>query len=107
MNLGLNEDIVERLSDMPGGSEHFALEVYCRFLRDFGTMVMHADRLLYDAVRDGLKKNEGVNHTHQLSTRALRMMINTYRTIAMPPDDPYEQLQLAIESMYMAYASES
>jgi pyruvate, orthophosphate dikinase len=107
LNLGLNEEIVTRLAHYPGASRRFALEVYARFLRDFGVVVMNADSILYDAVRDGLKKNEGVAKTRQLSTRALRIMIDTYKSIAEPPDDPYEQLQLAIEAMYMSYQSEA
>lgn len=106
MNLGLNEDIVGRLAHYPGASRRFALEVYARFLRDFGVVVMDVDPILYNAVRDGLKKNEGVDRTRDLSARALRIMIDSYKSIAEPPEDPYEQLQLAIEAMYMSYRSE-
>ena len=81
--------------------------VWCfRFLRDFGTVVMGADCALYDAVRNGLKDNEGVKHTRQLSMRALKMLVSTYLSIATPPSDPYEQLQLAVEAMYLSYYSE-
>mmetsp|Transcript_12977 Transcript_12977/g.19554 ORF Transcript_12977/g.19554 Transcript_12977/m.19554 type:complete len:387 (-) Transcript_12977:118-1278(-) len=105
LNLGINEDLVLHMARTPGMSMHFALDTYRRFLRDFGVVVRKQDPTLYRNRSAELRRREGVTRTQDLSTKALRELCDSYKSIVDPPEDPYEQLQQAVEGVYNWFLS--
>ena len=101
LNLGMNDAIMENLAvTLPGATRRFALDVYRRFLRNFGSNVLGAEDKQYDAVEERIKKREGVNSLLKVSESGLEEIIREFKTICPIPMDPQEQLFLAIEAAF-------
>jgi pyruvate, orthophosphate dikinase len=105
LNLGLNDTAVEGLAERTG-DERFARDSYRRFIQMFGDIVLGVDHEKFEDAFDKLKVERGVDEDQDLGAGDLDGLIDTYKGIveevtARPfPEDPREQLELAIRAVF-------
>jgi pyruvate,orthophosphate dikinase len=108
LNLGLNDKSVEGLALLTG-NERFALDAYRRLINMFGDVVMGVDHHHFETVFDKIKKRYKAKRDTDLSEQGLRDLIAAYKDIYKQhtqknfPQDPYKQLQLAIEAVFRSW----
>jgi pyruvate,orthophosphate dikinase len=105
LNLGLNDETVEGLAAMTG-NERFALDCYRRFMTMFGDVVLGIRREAFDEHLTETKRRLGVTTDAEVPAPELRTLVRTYkevvatRTSGAFPQDPREQLQLAVQAVF-------
>ncbi len=108
LNLGLTDAGVGGLA-AASGDERFALDAYRRLIAMFGDVVMGVPHALFEQVFDRIKRTEGVTDDTEVSVAGLRRLVagslKVYRRRvgAAFPQDPYRQLQLAIEAVFRSW----
>ncbi len=103
LNIGLNDDVVKGLaaeSDNPG----FAYDSYRRLVQMFGSVVLgHRDEL-FETVLTELRDRRGVATDSELTVDDLREAVDRFRRVATAfPEDPAEQLRLAVEAVFRSW----
>ena len=104
LNLGLNDDTVEGLAGRTR-NERFAWDCYRRFIAMFGDVVLGIRREAFDEHLTALKTRLGVKTDPEVPAAELRKLTETYkeivaaRTGAAFPQDPRQQLELAIRAV--------
>jgi pyruvate,orthophosphate dikinase len=105
LNLGLNDATVEGLAAWTG-QERFAWDCYRRFITMFGDVVLGIKREAFEEHLTALKKQLGVTSDPEVPAAELRKLAQTYkdivssRTGAEFPQDPREQLRLAVRAVF-------
>ncbi len=105
LNLGLNDKTVEGLAAWTR-NERFAWDCYRRFITMFGNVVLDIRREAFDEQLDGAKKRLGVTSDAEMPADELRRLVGAYkdlvaaRTGALFPQEPREQLKLAINAVF-------
>ncbi|HYQ82455.1 MAG TPA: PEP/pyruvate-binding domain-containing protein, partial [Rubrobacter sp.] len=105
LNLGLNDTAVEGLAHRTG-DERFALDSYRRFIQMFGDIVLGIDHDEFESALNDLKKVRGAEEDPDLDAEDLKGLIGTYKRIIEEetgeafPEDPKEQLELAIRAVF-------
>jgi pyruvate,orthophosphate dikinase len=111
LNLGLNEETLNGLLKATG-DERFAYDVYRRFVQMFGDIVMGVSHDVFEELLDKKKKQYGVEEDHEIPSEALKELVSEYkeeireRTDNPFPDDPFEQLWMAIEAVFRSWNNE-
>src|SRR5882762_4503787 len=105
LNLGLNDKTVEGLAAWTR-NERFALDCYRRFLTMFGDVVLGIRREAFEEHLTATKTRLRVQTDPEIPAAELRKLVETYkdivaaRTNAPFPQDPREQLQLAVRAVF-------
>src|SRR2546426_399825 len=105
LNLGLNDATVLGLAAWTK-NDRFAWDCYRRFITMFGSVVLGIKRETFDAELDAVKRRLGVVSDPDVSPDELRKLTQTLkdivsaRTGAPFPQDPREQLRLAIDAVF-------
>ena len=105
LNLGLNDATVEGLA-VRTGNERFAWDCYRRFVTMFGDVVLGIKREAFDEHLEAVKARLGVKTDPEVPAAELRKLTQTFkdvisdRTGAPFPEDPEEQLRLAINAVF-------
>jgi pyruvate,orthophosphate dikinase len=110
LNLGLNDESVKGLAAQTGGDERFARDAYRRFIQMFGKIVMDVPADAFEHVLDEAKvvKFEGAQDT-DLDADDLAALIDRFKAIFREhtgdefPQDPKEQLRLAIAAVFNSW----
>jgi hypothetical protein len=100
LNVGINDEVVEILAEMPGANRKFALDTYQRFLQTFGCNVLEVDSKLYDDALKAQKIQEGVESETDLSEEGLEHLVRIFKLIANVPQDPMSQFWMIIQKLY-------
>ncbi|MBM3134850.1 MAG: pyruvate, phosphate dikinase [Chloroflexi bacterium] len=105
LNLGLNAQTLPGLARLTG-DERFAYDAYRRLIQMFGRIVMGIDGAKFEAILDAYKeRTEGKKDT-DLTTDMLKAIVAEYKALYKAeigsdfPEDPYEQLRLAIGAVF-------
>lgn len=104
LNVGLNDDNVEQFGAKT--NRRFALDSYRRLLQMFGDVVIEGlDNSDFEAVLENVKKQRGVTNDVDLDESALAELVERYKGVYQSkgktfPQDPYEQLHLAIRAVF-------
>jgi pyruvate,orthophosphate dikinase len=106
LNIGMNDNVVEQLSQNNGRYEKFALDLYRRFLQNFGVIVMDVDNSKYEKILGHARERDGVQHDHELSIETLSFVIVEFKHVIAIPDDGLSQLRLAIAAMFRSWKSD-
>ena len=109
LNVGLNDDIVEALSKQP----HFgwtSWDCYRRLLQSWG-MTYGINRDVFDRVMVSFKEKYQVEQKIQFTPGQMREMAYAYKQVLADErvyfeEDPWEQLKLAIMSVFDSWDSE-
>jgi pyruvate,orthophosphate dikinase len=108
LNLGLNEKTLEGLIALTG-NERFGWDAYRRFIQMFGRIVMDVDGERFDHALDAAKQAAGAQGDTDLSAEDLRKVSAEFREIVRQdagrefPEDPYDQLDLAIKAVFASW----
>jgi len=108
LNLGLNDQAVIGLAKKTG-DERFAYDSYRRFIQMFADVVMGIDRGLFEERLRSKKAEAGVREDFELKAKDLKELCDEYKDIVkkvsgnMFPQDPFEQLWMAIESVFKSW----
>jgi pyruvate, orthophosphate dikinase len=105
LNLGLNDCTVEGLARWTR-NERFAWDCYRRFLTIFGDVVLGIDRHAFDRPLDEAKARTGARTDADVPAPALRELVASFQAIIQDktgrpfPQDPAEQLRLAVHAVF-------
>ncbi|MEO0251616.1 MAG: pyruvate, phosphate dikinase, partial [candidate division WOR-3 bacterium] len=108
LNLGLNDQSVQGLAKRTS-DERFAYDSYRRFIQMFSDVVLGVDRSLFEERLKEKKANLGIKEDYELTARDLRELVEEYKSIVMKvtgrsfPQNPEEQLWLAIEAVFKSW----
>jgi pyruvate,orthophosphate dikinase len=105
LNVGLNDDSVLGLARQTG-SDRFAWDSYRRLIQMFGKTVMDVDGDLFEEAIEKAKEDRGVKLDVELDPDALKALVDEFKGIIQTettrefPQDPTEQIHLAIEAVF-------
>jgi len=108
LNLGLTDEAVEGLANI-SGNRRFALDAYRRLINMFGDVVMEVPHHDFEEEFDRIKKEYGVIEDTDLNEEGLGKLIQAYKLVYKKgtgedfPQDPYQQLQKAIEAVFRSW----
>ena len=109
LNLGLNDETVEAMIKLTN-NPRFCYDSYRRFLTMFGSVAWDMDRQKYfESEVEKLKEREGVKEDTQISAEGWKSLIPVYKRVIKEvtgrefPEDPYVQLQEAIEAVFRSW----
>src|SRR4051812_32836655 len=111
LNLGLNDESVEGLAKQ-SGSERFAWDSYRRLVSMFGETVLGVDGRRFSEAIDEVKSDKGTKDDLDLDESDLRRLVGSYKEIVSSdagrdfPQDPREQLDLAIRAVFDSWNGE-
>ena len=108
LNLGLNDETIKGMINLTQ-NERFAYDSYRRFLTMFGSVAWEIEREKFEHVLEQLKEKEGVKLDTEVSVEGLKSLIPAYKEIIKNetgkdfPQDPYVQLEAAIEAVFRSW----
>jgi pyruvate, orthophosphate dikinase len=111
LNLGLNDATVRGLAESTG-DERFAYDSYRRFIQAFGEIVLKVPGHLFEEAIEEVKSERGVEADTELSAEDLRGLTARFKEIVVArceeefPEDPDEQLELAIQAVFDSWLGE-
>jgi len=110
LNLGMNDDSVEGLSNQTN-NPRFAWDSYRRFIQMYSNVVMGFNTSLLEATLEDLKEAKGVSEDTGLTADDLKELVSVYKNIIMEetgssfPQDPYEQLWLSVAAVFGSWGN--
>jgi pyruvate,orthophosphate dikinase len=109
LNLGLNDETVKGLAKQTG-NEWFAYDAYRRFLQMFGKIVLSIDEKLFSSTWEEIKKKYGVKDDPDVPLEGLKEAVERFKEIIRRerggyPQDPWEQLRLAVKAVFRSWMS--
>lgn len=105
LNLGLNDAAVEGFA-VSTGDERFAYDSYRRFIQMFGDVVLKVEHEKFEEALESLKREAEAEDDTDLSADDLKGLMESYKQIVEEetggsfPQDPREQLKLAIQAVF-------
>jgi pyruvate,orthophosphate dikinase len=109
LNLGLNDDLVETLSEW-SNDPHFAWDAYRRFIQMYGNVVLGVGEDLFQSFLEEQRAARGVQDDSKLSAEDLKLVATRFKGIIEEspgslPTDPMEQLRGAIEAVFSSWGN--
>ncbi|MBA2795855.1 pyruvate, phosphate dikinase [Streptococcus porcinus] len=108
LNLGLNDTSVKGLIAVTQ-NERFAYDSYRRFIQMFADVVIGISKYKFDAILERAKEEKGIQNDTELSSHDLQEIVTAYKQIYLDetgeafPQQPKEQLVLAIEAVFKSW----
>jgi len=110
LNLGLNDKSVESLAKLTN-NKRFAYDSYRRLIQMFGNVVMEFDISYFEKELERIKKQNNYQYDTQLTVKDLQQLITAYKRVYKKlhpqhrdfPQDPNEQLKMAIEAVFKSW----
>ena len=108
LNLGLNDHSVVGIAKITG-NERFVYDAYRRLINMYGDVVMGVNHQNFETAFDKIKLKYGAQSDAQVSAVGLRDLCQSYKNVYRRhvgkdfPQDPFEQLKLAIESVFRSW----
>ncbi len=111
LNVGLTDETVKAMVELTG-NERFAWDAYRRLIQMFGSIVMGIPDEAFDEVMEELKKEKGAKLDTDLTADDLKELVERFKKVYKKhtgsdfPQDPMEQLRLAIEAVFKSWNSD-
>lgn len=108
LDLGLNDATVRGLAARTG-SERFALDSYRRLLQMFGATVLGVPAHEFARLLEQARRRRGLAADTELLTDDLRSVVASYQDLILHrtggpfPQDPHEQVRLAVEAVFRSW----
>ena len=102
LNLGLNDEITEGLARKTG-NPRFAYDSYRRFIQMFADVVMHVDGGKFEHAIGKYKADHDTTDDPEMTAEDWQAIIAIYKTLVDVPEDPFKQLKLAVEAVFMSW----
>ncbi|MET8836931.1 pyruvate, phosphate dikinase [Micromonospora sp. NPDC004540] len=112
LNVGLNDRSVVGLSAQAGGNDRFAWDSYRRLIQMFGKTVCEVPGEEFEHALDEAKRAKGTQNDLDLDADDLRGLVDAYKKIFAKhtgrefPQEPREQLDLAIRAVFESWNAE-
>ncbi|HEY3010343.1 MAG TPA: pyruvate, phosphate dikinase [Micromonosporaceae bacterium] len=106
LNVGLNDASVVGLAKQAGGNDRFAWDSYRRLIQMFGKTVCDVPGEEFEQALEAAKHAKGTHNDLDLDAGDLRALVDTFKQIFAKhtgrdfPQDPREQLDLAIRAVF-------
>ena len=110
LNLGVNDQIVQGLSELMG-DERSAYDAYRRFLQLYAQVVMNVPSDTFESILSSHKTSAGVTQDHELTAARLADVVSEFKaaikqaTGQQPPTDPWVQLHGAVGAVFESWNS--
>src|SRR5919206_3218944 len=111
LNVGLNDESVQGLAAQ-AGNERFAWDSYRRLIQMFGKTVLGIDGEHFEHALDEVKREQGTDLDLDLDTEHLQDVVARFKAIVREhterdfPQDPREQMDLAINAVFDSWNSD-
>jgi pyruvate,orthophosphate dikinase len=111
LNLGINDTSVEGLAKSTD-NERFAWDSYRRFVQMFGNVSRGIDGEAFEEAIADIKQGRGVEEDTELDVDALKELVDRFKAIYREhtdedfPQDPQEQLRLAIRAVFDSWTGD-
>jgi pyruvate,orthophosphate dikinase len=108
LNLGLNDESVKGLVRR-SGDDRFGWDSYRRFISLFGSIVLDINSDLFHNAMENLKKERKAKYDTDLTATDLQKLVEIFKRIIEDntgkplPQDPYEQLFMAIKAVFASW----
>ena len=108
LNLGLNDISVRGLVESTN-NERFSYDSYRRFIQMFSDVAMEVPKYKFENVLEKVKEKNGYEFDTELTTDDLKEIVSIFKDIYKKevgtdfPQDPKEQLMLAIEAVFRSW----
>ncbi|WP_195937836.1 pyruvate, phosphate dikinase [Romboutsia sp. 1001713B170131_170501_G6] len=108
LNLGLNDTSVVALANSTQ-NERFAYDSYRRFIQMFSDVAMGIPKYKFENALDKIKEAKGYTLDTELNVEDLKELVKKYKEIYTKeikkqfPQDPKEQLMLAIKAVFKSW----
>ncbi len=108
LNLGMNDQVVEAVAHKTQNAR-FAYDSYRRFIQMFGNVVQEIPKDQFEHIFDRQKKKTRSKQDADLAPEDLKQIIDAYKKLVRKktgsnfPQDPREQLQMAIEAVFRSW----
>ena len=108
LNLGLNDETINGLI-AHSGDERFCYDAYRRFVQMFSKIVLDAKPEVFEHKLTEYREKTGAANDAEIPADALKQMVSDFKQIARDasgrpfPEDPWEQLRLAIEAVFPSW----
>jgi len=110
LNLGLNDETVQGLARKTL-NPRFALDCYRRFIQIFSEVVLQVPHGVFESALAEAKQRVGARYDYEIPAEELKRLVSEYKEIVKRnadsgiPDDPREQLKLAIGAVFESWNS--
>ncbi|HEX2073588.1 MAG TPA: pyruvate, phosphate dikinase [Geodermatophilus sp.] len=111
LNVGLNDESLRGLA-VQSGNERFAWDSYRRLIQMFGKTVLGIDGEHFEHALDEVKREQGTDLDLDLDTEHLEDVVGRFKAIVREqtgrefPQEPREQLDLAINAVFDSWNAE-
>ena len=111
LNLGLNDEVVERFAQKTG-NRRFAYDSYRRFIQMYSDVVMEVGKKYFEALIDDLKLAKGVTQDTDLDADDLKTLADAFKAEYKAkigedfPSDPKTQLMGAVKAVFRSWNNE-
>jgi pyruvate,orthophosphate dikinase len=108
LNLGMNDQIAEGMVRLTG-DPRFVYDAYRRLVQMFGSVVMNVADEAFEDYLTKVKKDRGVKSDVELSADDWRGVTKEFQRVFRHetgedfPQDPYRQLELAVEAVFKSW----
>ncbi len=104
LDIGLNTEVVKQLAVISGDA-HFAYDSYRRLIQMFGSVVLDYPDEPFEEVLAEFRTARGVTSDGDLTTEDLMAIVDRFRGLVPEfPDNPNEQLKLAVEAVFKSWS---
>ena len=108
LNLGLNEEVVNTISEM-SGNPRWAWDCYRRFIQMYSDVVMEVGKKYFEQLIDAMKKEKGVTQDVELDADDLKKLAMQFKDEYKAkigedfPSDPKDQPMGAIKAVFRSW----
>ncbi len=108
LNLGLNEETLEGIIKLTA-NERFGWDAYRRFIQLFGRIVLGVSGEHMDEAFDVVKERVGAKQDTDVDAEGMKAVVQDLKQIVLDetgkpfPQDPYQQLDLAIKAVFASW----
>ena len=108
LNLGLNDEVALGLLEL-SGDERFVFDLYRRLIQMFGSVVMGLPDDIFETVITDERQRLGIQSLSKMSGEQWRLVTRRFKEIYRAhtslefPQDPYEQLRLAVAAVFNSW----
>ena len=105
LNIGLNDSSAQGLIELHG-RHRFAYETYSRFVYNYAQRVLGVPKASLDKQKDAIFQSEKIVEYKYLEEKHLKELVVLYKSVVFQetgqrfPEDPIDQLTLALEAIY-------
>ncbi|MGK2930356.1 MAG: pyruvate, phosphate dikinase, partial [Acidimicrobiales bacterium] len=110
LDVGMNDEVAAAMVARTG-DERFVFDAHRRFVQMFATVVLGLDGEPFEEILRGHRKANGVENDSDLPPEVLRETVDAFRShvtarsVTPFPDDPMDQLRLAVEAVFHSWNS--